>query len=1489
MKGIYPIGILIVLLFVQSFGLAQVSPKYDINEPSYVNSLMESIESSRKDKDDDFPERFGQYVASGQASNDLMRHIAEYANSMDKVGRWTVDRERKIAGLCMLFDSIKCVPLDQWHEVLSDQIGFYYPGKESKFDEEVRQWRQFARSGILTVRGKNTWRVKGKASAVTWSTDKGLILSFDQPVVLQADNPYDTMALSKTTGIFYGKTYEWQGAGGEMDWVGAGIPKDEAYVRLTSYNVKTTKFEISCDSVLMNYPKYSRESFPGVFKDRLDNQNRDKNYPDFLATVRLSTQQINDYVSVNGGFHLTGNEIGVDAPKGEICVVEFRDPSSQKLLALYKPKSLKVAVPNKIFGGLGSLIIFTANDSIFHPAVEVEYKIQSNTLEARTGLDIVSDIPFTLGNQNMIVEAEILRWPLDSREIEFNLFTDSRTKSVNIISDKYFSYESFQNTGMRFGNSEIEKIYDSYSGELRGASLSAKALGKILAPSVPYRQQFSNFYRLMANGFIGFNEAEERVDLLPKIILYVEALRKTSDFDEMGMSSYASGKNVTYDVDLDIATTRGVSSVMISEYDRTSIYPDNETFDIDKDKSFNFSGMFTAGQFEFLDDDALFEYEPYHFISDSLNELRMDVLYNNPNSASNLLRVKSVIEGAEIVVSVNSPDNHSGTFNQDESYPKIETFNHPKVFYSDSSIRGGDYNRDSFYFSLDPFTLDSLFYIDSVDLSFIGTLTSAYIFPTIRDTLMLMNDKSLGIKESTGEEGISLYQDRGLLTGFYQLDRSNGVIGTGTVDYLTSDFSSKRIEFFTDSVVAFADSLNIERSEMGFLSPEMKSEKNKLRWFPYEGRLVATSNANNPFSMNQGRTLLEGTLQVTDTAITADGAIEWSDAKLTSEDFTLTDKDIMASSGDLEVKSGGDQVTFSVKDVSMDVDMDENYGTFISNSEDNFIDLAYNAYRVNIREFQWDIDARRLFFRVPEGQDDMTFFATNPSQGDIFFNSGSADYDMSTSSLEVREIPFIDIADSRLYPNGDTLYIKQNGVLSKLEGCTLTSPINESRHQFSGVSMTIKGRNEANGKGSFIYNGQDLDSQLIVIDNIKTKQTQEKKESDRTSYFHASGELQMIDSLQFMTSILGIGDVAIDSRFNGVHLDGFLQIDWQSDALDNEWVKINDTIYADSIGFDFQQSTALRGETLYTGIYLTPKDITPFFPQLLSRVRVPSQKPLLEVKGMFSHKAGENEYLFQNGSYDASIPGYTGNSLTYNVASKNINGQGLLDLQLRTGPVELLNSGRIAHNVESNSLEISLSQALSIGLPDEIWQAIGLMINEASFSSKSLTYYEESSMQDWFGLLQRKNKNLKDLRSAMAMDPFFEYPKGLKGNLVTHQVTFNYEDNALYRHFVSEGKIGISFIGEMPIHKEVKGKIVFEQRDAESDGLDIYIENDLREFVHLSYRANHLSIFSTNKAVMQSITDLPEKKRTVENNGRSMTFGIGSSLKTEEFKIEFNL
>ena len=81
----------------------------------------------------------------------------------------------------------------------------------------------------------------------------------------------------------------------------------------------------------------------------------------------------------------------------------------------------------------------------------------------------------------------------------------------------------------------------------------------------------------MANSFIGFNE-QKSVRLVAKNYSLCEALRKTSDFDEIGMSF---AQNATYDMDLN-CHNNGRSSVIISEYDRASIYPDNQTFDIDK-------------------------------------------------------------------------------------------------------------------------------------------------------------------------------------------------------------------------------------------------------------------------------------------------------------------------------------------------------------------------------------------------------------------------------------------------------------------------------------------------------------------------------------------------------------------------------------------------------------------------------------------------------------------------------------------------------------------------------------------------------------------------------------------------------------------------------------------------------------------------------------------------------------------------------------------
>ena len=64
MKGIRFVLLLLLALCFSGLAFAQDEPKYDTDNPEFVNELLESIESSRKDKEDRFPERFSQYVAS---------------------------------------------------------------------------------------------------------------------------------------------------------------------------------------------------------------------------------------------------------------------------------------------------------------------------------------------------------------------------------------------------------------------------------------------------------------------------------------------------------------------------------------------------------------------------------------------------------------------------------------------------------------------------------------------------------------------------------------------------------------------------------------------------------------------------------------------------------------------------------------------------------------------------------------------------------------------------------------------------------------------------------------------------------------------------------------------------------------------------------------------------------------------------------------------------------------------------------------------------------------------------------------------------------------------------------------------------------------------------------------------------------------------------------------------------------------------------------
>ncbi len=114
------------------------------------------------------------------------------------------------------------------------------------------------------------------------------------------------------------------------------------------------------------------------------------------------------------------------------------------------------------------------------------------------------------------------------------------------------------------------------------------------------------------------------------------------------------------------------------------------------------------------------------------------------------------------------------------------------------------YPRETFFVEVHQFTIDSLDNATAEGLSFDGTFVSAGIFPEMEQTLRVQRDYSLGFRIATPLEGLSAYGGAGQFTDSLSLDES-GLVGGGSIRYLSSLSQGKAITFFPDSATGLTE------------------------------------------------------------------------------------------------------------------------------------------------------------------------------------------------------------------------------------------------------------------------------------------------------------------------------------------------------------------------------------------------------------------------------------------------------------------------------------------------------------------------------------------------------------------------------------------------------------------------------------------------------------------------------------------------------------
>ena len=165
-----------------------------------------------------------------------------------------------------------------------------------------------------------------------------------------------------------------------------------------------------------------------------------------------------------------------------------------------------------------------------------------------------------------------------------------------------------------------------------------------------------------------------------------------------------------------------------------------------------------------------------------------------PSSDGLYSKLQNRITETKGKVYLNGPSNRSGN-KVYEKYPYFISDSESTVYFSQPEILDGVYDS-SIIFIIAPIEINGFNSDNTANLIFPGIFNSGGIFPNFEDSLLIMEDQSLGFVHNIPKEGYNLY---GTSSKTYETITLNngGLRGTGQIDFLNAHLFSDDFIYYS--------------------------------------------------------------------------------------------------------------------------------------------------------------------------------------------------------------------------------------------------------------------------------------------------------------------------------------------------------------------------------------------------------------------------------------------------------------------------------------------------------------------------------------------------------------------------------------------------------------------------------------------------------------------------------------------------------------------
>lgn len=1303
---------------------------------------------------------------------------------------------------------------------------------------------------------------------------EGPVIRFNK-VNLIFTTSFDSANLVNTTGSLMLANHTFVGEGGKFDWVMAGLSPDSVYYTFKQYNFDIRVPKVSAENGEMTYKGKIDKPVKGMFQfaSQRHQSEKDARYPRFKSYASnikvnvFNNKNVNpNLVSYEGGFSLEGRQVSSASIMEDKTTIEVQDQAQRKFRAVSRKFNIGDSL---VSSKRTSIVIYQRADSIYHPAVEFNYVLDSSKLTILLGDGSFKKTPFVSSYINMDIRADMMRWDLRTDSIDISSLAARDKVPVLFESHDYFDEDTFDKLSQMYNFHPLIMVV-GYARKINNSTFYADDLAKSINQNEKVVK--AAMQDLMERGFIEYDSQVGQVTLKRRAYHYVLSKAKRVDYDDISMPSIESNlPNATLKLNDKELIVRGIDQFHISDQLNVYIKPDNKEVTLLGDRNFKFDGTLYSGNLEFVGKSFTFNYDSF-----LVNLPQIDsISFFLADEKGNRKKVDNTLKSAEQSDALNSTIGEgfrqtSGTLYINKSnnksarqfYPQYPMFNAENgaiVYFDDEKVLEGVYDK-SIYFVIPPFAMDSLNSADNSAIGFKGTLYSN-ILPPIDETLKIMPDNSMGFEHKVRDGGYKLYGGTATYHNLLRLD-ANGLRGNGSINHLTTTLESQDFVFYMDSVITEGTLVSMNAGSLGQSSfPQASVENYEMKWLPQKDSMYL-SNKKDPFQLYNQTASLDGEIILTSQGLLGKGKLFTRGSEAISEEMAFRQSEFSAHHADFEIKSSSpEKPALAGKDVFLDFDLQQNNAK-ISPEEEGVaaIEFPYAQFKTSITEAVWDLREETVKMSKPKDVDiaNSYFYATRKELDSLVFNAEEAIYRIPLLQLDVFGVPYIQVADAKITPENNQVQILENATFETFKNATLVIDTLNEYHKLNNGTIDILSRNEFKGKATYELVSA-ADTFAIEMTDFRQEAFQEGKKMVKHTI--AEGEVQEAQNIIISPGMLYKGLVKMNAQKEALELDGEVKLDFKRIPNYNTWISYQSDAGQKKLEFNFDASTTDQGEPLVAGLHLSGQDNS-LYTTFVTNRRSPDDMDLFKPSGLLSYDEEKQEYAIRAIGKD-NKDALAGKVFIYNENTQAVTLEGPIQfLPYNEQGIKLEASTLGKGNLEKNEFIFDSFLAFDMELPKE---AVLLMAQDLDQSLNKVG--APAANNDRTRLLYKVAEIIGDVaakdydkRSISDYTPLVSVSGRLLRTLVISDVTLQWSDE--HKAWYSTTPLGISNMLDQDINGKLTGFLEIKPT-IEGTVINLFMQATPDSWYYFTYQNNRMGVW----AYHEEFCDLIGSKSKINKAG----------------------